>query len=113
MERATLRCVTRARAGDGPAAGSETTRLDSIAADSWYSKGLNTASMLYSARVFERHWKGPRCLELGPAEGVMTDNLAGAFPDLTVVEGAKRFCDELAKRHPKADVVCSIFEEYE
>jgi 2-polyprenyl-3-methyl-5-hydroxy-6-metoxy-1,4-benzoquinol methylase len=91
----------------------ERARLEAIAADSWYSKGLNTASMLYSAKVFARHWRGPRCLEMGPAEGVMTAVLAEAFPDLTVVEGAERFCRELAVKHPRANVVCSIFETFE
>jgi 2-polyprenyl-3-methyl-5-hydroxy-6-metoxy-1,4-benzoquinol methylase len=90
----------------------ETTRLDEIAADSWYSKGLNTATVEYCAEVFARFWKGTRCLELGPAEGVMTRALAQAFPDLTLVEGAEAFCASLRNRFPRAIVVRSLFEDF-
>lgn len=90
----------------------EAARLDGIAADSWYSKGLNTATVEYCAEVFARHWKGTRCLEMGPAEGVMTGFLAPAFPDLTLVEGAEVFCSSLRGRFPRALVVHSLFEDF-
>jgi len=96
----------------GSAARSEHARLDEIAGDSWYAKGANAASTRYSAVIFRRHWRGKRCLELGPAEGVMSDVLAQSFPELTLVDGAQRFCDDLRRRHPKANVVCSVFEEF-
>jgi 2-polyprenyl-3-methyl-5-hydroxy-6-metoxy-1,4-benzoquinol methylase len=91
----------------------ERLRLDTIAAASTYGHGANEAMVRYSARVFARHWRGPGCLELGPAEGIMTGILARAFDDLTVVDGAATFCDELARRHPGATVVCSLFETFE
>ena len=91
----------------------EQQRLDSIAADSWYSLGLNTRTVHYCARVFSRFWKGRRCLEMGPAEGVMTPHLARAFPELTVVEGAETFCRDLRQRFPQAHVVQSLFEGFE
>jgi len=91
---------------------SERDHLDRIAADSWYAKGINAAAIGYCAQVFARSWRGSRCLELGPAEGVMTAELARAFPDLTVVDGAEKFCRELRVRFPAATVVCSIFEEF-
>lgn len=91
----------------------ETERLASIAADSWYGKGANAAMVRYSARVFERFWHGRRCLEMGPAEGLMTPTLARAFPELTVVEGAVSFCDDLRRRFPSITVVHALFEEYE
>ena len=85
--------------------------LDAIAADSWYAKGANSTSVLYSAEIFARYWHGQRALELGPAEGVMTDSLAAVFPDLTIVDGAERFCRDLQRRFPQAHVVCSIWRE--
>jgi 2-polyprenyl-3-methyl-5-hydroxy-6-metoxy-1,4-benzoquinol methylase len=88
-------------------------RLSRIALDSWYARGLNSVSTRYTARVFERFWHGPRCLEMGPAEGVMTEILAEVFPDLTLVEGAEEFCRDLAVRYPKARIVNSLFEEFE
>ena len=90
----------------------ETDRLDRIAADSWYSKGLNTATVQYCASVFARYWRGRRCLEMGPAEGVMTPFLAQAFPDLTLLEGAQAFCFDLQRRFPAAAVVHSLFEDF-
>lgn len=91
----------------------EADRLAGIAADSWYAKGANAATVLYSARVFERFWRGRRCLEMGPAEGLMTPTLVRAFPELTVVEGAEAFCDDLRRRFPTIEVVHALFEDYE
>ncbi len=90
----------------------EIARLSEIADDSWYSRGLNTSTVEYCAEVFARFWKGPRCLEMGPAEGVMTPTLARAFPDLTLVEGAESFCAGLRDRFPHAIVARSLFEDF-
>jgi len=98
------------RAEDPVAA--ERARLDAIAAAHDYSHGLNAASMRYSAQIFARHWRGPRCLELGPAEGVASVMLAEHFADLTLVDGAERFCVDLRQRLPQASVVCAAFEEF-
>src|SRR5262245_60675797 len=92
---------------------SEQTRLDDIAADSRYGAGANEVTVRYSASVFARHWRGGRCLELGPAEGIMTAVLAAAFERLTVVDASRKFCDELAARFPQARVQCSLFEQFE
>ncbi len=90
----------------------EIARLAEIADDSWYSRGLNTSTVEYCAEVFARFWKGPRCLEMGPAEGVMTRALARVFPDLTLVEGAESFCASLRDRFPRAIVARSLFENF-
>jgi 2-polyprenyl-3-methyl-5-hydroxy-6-metoxy-1,4-benzoquinol methylase len=50
---------------------------------------------------------------MGPAEGLMTQVLDTAFPELTLVEGAERFVAELRERFPKASVCHSTFEEFE
>lgn len=91
----------------------ERERIEAIAADSWYASGPSPTSIRYMAGIFRRHWRGTRCLELGPAEGVVTEFLVDAFPDLTVVDGSQRFCDDLARRYPGATVVRSMFEDYE
>ena len=90
----------------------ERARLDTIASDSWYSRGANAATIRYSAKLFDRHWRPGRCLELGPAEGLMTEILNGTFSDLTVVDGSEQFCQSLRQRFPKATVQCSLFEEF-
>jgi len=91
----------------------ERARLTAIAAQSRYAQGANAESVRYTARVFSRFWGGKRCLELGPAEGLMTDILAERFPELTVVEAAPQFCASIQERHPRATVVNSLFEAFE
>ena len=90
----------------------ERSRLASIAADSWYAKGINPATIKYSAKVFSRHWRPGHLLEMGPAEGVMTDLLAPHFDRMTLVDGSEQFCKSLQERFPKATVVHSLFEEF-
>jgi 2-polyprenyl-3-methyl-5-hydroxy-6-metoxy-1,4-benzoquinol methylase len=90
----------------------EQLRLEAIAADSRYAAGVNGTSVEYSARIFGRHFRPGRCLELGPAEGVVTAHLARHFPDLTLVEGSKRFCEQLRQRFPDSTVIHSLFEEF-
>ena len=50
---------------------------------------------------------------MGPAEGVMTQLLYALDKKLTLVEGAKTFCDSLKERFPNAEVINSLFEEYQ
>jgi phospholipid N-methyltransferase len=64
----------------------------------------------YSFRVFERHLRGASILEMGAAEGVMTELLARTGKALTVVEGSSAFCESLARRFPSVQVVHSLFE---
>lgn len=90
----------------------EEERLAAIAADSWYAKGVNRQAAEYSGRVLGRHWRPGRCLELGPAEGVMTEILARSFDDLTLVEGSGQFVEALHARYPRAHVVHTLFEEF-
>jgi len=90
----------------------EQARLEAIAEDSWYAAGPNAASARYCCEVFSRFWRGRRCLELGPAEGIITDRLIEHFPDLTVVDGARVFCEAIRARHPNATVVHSLFDDF-
>ncbi|HSU42983.1 MAG TPA: class I SAM-dependent methyltransferase [Casimicrobiaceae bacterium] len=91
---------------------SELHRLEKIAGDSLYAAGVNSDTIRYSFRIFERHLRGASILEMGPAEGVMTELLAGTGKSLTVVEGSLAFCDSIAARLPAVDVVHSLFEDY-
>lgn len=90
----------------------ELERLERIAKDSLYAAGVNTETVRYSFRIFERHLRGDSILELGPAEGVMTELLASTGKALTVVEGSRAFCDSIAARMPSVRVVNSLFELY-
>lgn len=91
----------------------EASRLELIASASRYGLGANRAMVEYSFEVFRRHIVPGSILEMGPAEGFMTDLLATLPGDLFVVEGSGTFCDQIRKRHPKATVTNALFEEYE
>jgi trans-aconitate methyltransferase len=88
-------------------------RLAVIAADSWYARGANSATIRHSAEIWRRYWRRGSALELGPAEGIMTDIVVNEFDSLTVVDGSEAFCADLRERYPNASVVHSLFEEYE
>ena len=85
--------------------------LNKIAEKTLYGAGVNSNMVQYSFEVFKRHIVGKEILELGPAEGIMTDLLISLDINLTVVEGAKVFCDSLVKRYPNVNVINSLFEE--
>ena len=91
----------------------ETSHLERISADSLYAAGANSATIRYSFEIAKRYLLGDSILELGPAEGVMTELLASTGKELTHVEGSGRFCDSLRERFPDANVVHSLFEEFE
>lgn len=86
--------------------------LEVIAAMSDYGTGLEQASTAYCARIFSRYLVGPEVLELGPADGVMTAHLARTGFNITAVEGARRFCDALRRRHAGVTVIHALFEDY-
>jgi 2-polyprenyl-3-methyl-5-hydroxy-6-metoxy-1,4-benzoquinol methylase len=90
----------------------ELQHLERIAADSWYARGVNSRTVEYSFRIFSRHIRGDTVLELGPAEGVMTNLIAPLGAKLTLVEGSGRFCEDLRRRFPQANVVHSLFEDF-
>lgn len=87
-------------------------RLDNISAQSLYAAGPSSAMVRYSLRVAERHFVPGSVLELGPAEGVMTELLAAMGRPLTVVEGSAQFCESLRARFLAANVVHALFEEF-
>lgn len=87
-------------------------RLKSLATTSRYSAGVMEQMIGHSYDIARRWIRGPRVLELGPAEGLMTDALVADGFELTVVEAARNFCVEIAARHPSVTVVESIIEDF-
>jgi 2-polyprenyl-3-methyl-5-hydroxy-6-metoxy-1,4-benzoquinol methylase len=92
--------------------GEERSRLDEIAAESTYGAGANRATIAHSFEIFRRYIRPGPILEMGPAEGHMTGDLAGLGQPLTLVEGAAPFCDSLKARFPAATVVNALFEDF-
>lgn len=91
----------------------EKTRLESISNVSLYCAGVNSDTIKYSFKIAERHMVGDSILEMGPAEGVMTELLAATGKKLTLVEGSGFFCVDLRRRFPQANTIHSLFEEFE
>lgn len=90
----------------------ERTHLEHIARHSKYLAGPNPAMITYSSRLASRYLAGPRFLELGPAEGVLTEYLYAVAEHLTLVDGADSFCRMLRVKFPNATVIQSLFEDY-
>ncbi len=66
--------------GLGFGLGTEQSRLDCIAEDNWYSKGLDTRTVEYCGGIFSRFWKGAAVSRNGSGrEGVMTPNSIAHF----------------------------------
>ncbi|MEI6179327.1 MAG: class I SAM-dependent methyltransferase [Chloroflexales bacterium] len=91
----------------------EKAHLERISKESLYAAGANSATVKYSFQIAKRHLVGETILELGPAEGVMTELLVTTGKKLTVVEGAGAFCEDLTRRFPDVNVVHSLFEEFQ
>ena len=91
----------------------EKAHLELISHVSLYAAGANAATIKYSFKVAKRYLVGDSLLELGPAEGVMTELLATTGKRMTLVEGSGLFCEDLRKRFPQANVVHALFEEYQ
>lgn len=91
----------------------EKSKLDSIANDSIYAKGVIPQTIQYCGEIFLRHMKKGSVLELGPAEGVMTDIFFPLYSeDYTVVDGSEKFANDLKSRYPNINSICNLFEEY-
>lgn len=91
----------------------ELAQLDAISKNSLYSCGVMSPAIQYCFRILQRYLRGSRILELGPAEGVMTELLSRTGMELTVVEGSSVFCGSLCQRFPTIKVVHALFEEFE
>lgn len=91
----------------------EKARLENISNVSLYCAGVNSDTIKYSFKIAERHMIGDSILEMGPAEGVMTELLAATGKKLTLIEGSSLFCIDLRRRFPQANTTHCLFEEFE
>lgn len=86
-------------------------KLENVAETSLYTTFTNSMTIEYSFEVFSRYLKPGSILELGPAEGLMTNYLKDIDPNLTVIEGSRVFSEQLAIRFPEITIINSLFEE--
>lgn len=87
-------------------------QLDAIARDSIYGLGCNATMIRYSWSIARRHLPAGRLLEMGPAEGVMTELMAAERPGLHLLEGSEVYCRGLRERFPSATVHHAMFEDF-
>ncbi len=92
----------------------EIERIGAVA--SWFStkKGFDGKILKYTAKALLPFCKGPRILELGCADGSMTETLVDNFMDVVAVDGSESLI-EVAKKNIKGNVTfcCALFEEFE
>jgi 2-polyprenyl-3-methyl-5-hydroxy-6-metoxy-1,4-benzoquinol methylase len=91
----------------------EKAHLERISQGSLYAAGVNPETIKYSFKIAERFLVGNNLLEMGPAEGVMTELLVKTGKRITVVEGSSLFCENLRKHFPQVKVVQALFEEFQ
>lgn len=90
----------------------EMEKLNKIALDSHYMLPVNKLMIEHSFKIFSRFICGGRILEMGPAEGLMTDYLIKITNQLSVVEASDFFYSNLKLKYPGIDIHHSLFEEF-
>jgi len=81
----------------------------------WYSDeqlNFDRALIKYRYLSIRKYFCGKDCLELGPADGVMTSMLINDFQSLDLVDGSKELLS-LIPDYPNIKKYCSMFEDYE
>ena len=66
-------------------------------------------------KVMKKYHISGNALELGCADGVMTERLFQEFNTLTVIDGSQLFIDQLKHKikSDKLQTICSLFEEFD
>lgn len=87
--------------------------LEAVASDSWYLEPMALATIRHSFNVFRRYIRlGDRILEMGPAEGTMTELMLREGFEVEAVEGSSIFAGALRERFPSLIVHEALFEEF-
>ncbi|MGB4291914.1 MAG: class I SAM-dependent methyltransferase, partial [Bacteroidales bacterium] len=89
-------------------------RLNKISEGSLYSSFTGSSMIKYSFKVLKRFLLEGSILELGPAEGLMTEELIKVSKDVTVVEGSSVFSDLLRKKFAGNEILIinELFEDF-
>lgn len=84
------------------------------AAATWYRSREDFDAVLihYSWLKMKRRCGTGRTLELGSADGLMTEELVKHFERVAVVEGAQKNVDSIRKQFPHIQVYHCLFEEF-
>lgn len=93
---------------------SESENLNKIAESKPYARGVMQFATAYCGEIFLRYLQKDfdDILELGPAEGVMTEILYPHFKNYTAVDGGEIFVQNLKERYPEIHAYASLFEDF-
>lgn len=88
-------------------------RLQAIS--EWYSNrtGFYGQLVQFGFRTLEPYFRPGNVLEMGSADGQMTEFLATRFSDISIVDGSATFVEAVLKRLPSAKGYVALFEEFE
>lgn len=81
----------------------------------WYfDKQLDFDKKLIRFRYLsiKRFFKGNKCLEMGPADGVMTELLVNNFENLDIIDASKKMLDSIPD-YPNIKKYNSLFENFQ
>jgi trans-aconitate methyltransferase len=89
-------------------------KLDHISKIYDSEKDFDRHLIEYGFKVMSQHLSGPKILELGCADGVMTKMLVGFCDSLDVVDGSKKYIEKLKERlGDKIRCFVSLFEDFQ
>jgi 2-polyprenyl-3-methyl-5-hydroxy-6-metoxy-1,4-benzoquinol methylase len=90
----------------------EINQLNRISQQFDYGVGVNALMIKHCASLVKTWARPGSLLEMGPADGLSTFELAKSFPDLEVVDGVKAFIQTLGNKLPHIKSHLSLFEEF-
>jgi trans-aconitate methyltransferase len=91
----------------------ERQRLAELAPGFSSDDGFNARLIDYRFRAIRPFLAaGDRCVELGSADGRMTEQLARCVGSLVAVDGSELYVASLRHRLPHVTAVCALFEEF-
>lgn len=89
----------------------EYNRLDALGLKSPYALGVMKKVTKYSSTILKSYLKEP-VLEVGPADGIVTEEIIRAGFSPVLLEGSKPLCQSLLRQFPGTEVIHSLFEDF-
>jgi 2-polyprenyl-3-methyl-5-hydroxy-6-metoxy-1,4-benzoquinol methylase len=81
----------------------------------WYSNrtGFYSQLVVLGFRSLEPYFVPGNVLEMGSADGQMTELLEACFDDISVVDGSEEYVEAIRSRMPGIRAYAALFEEFE
>src|SRR5574344_236097 len=89
----------------------EQINVEKCARNNNYAEGINGMMIEYTFNILKPYLKG-EILEMGPADGTMTNKIIKQHQNFTIVEGSPFFADNLKAKYPTLDINCCLFEDF-